>query len=72
MSDLARGVPLEQLLALAHDEHGGGERGEEQQVAEREALRLSGSPQTFVVSKNVHTVLIDENWKVFCTNKISV
>ena len=39
-ADLARRVPLEPLLALAHDEHGGGERREERQVPQRQALRL--------------------------------
>ena len=39
-ADLAHRVPLQPLLALAHEEHAGGERREERQVPQREALRL--------------------------------
>ena len=39
-ADLSHRVPLEPLLALAHDEHARGEGREERQVPQRQALRL--------------------------------
>ena len=58
-ADLAHGVPLEPLLALAHDEHAGGERREKRQVSQRQALRLHDVSMTDSVGSIFHECSFD-------------